>query len=291
MKWLILAFISLFAFPSIAQERIVEFANLPDHELIGGTIADPADWPASPRLNNCSSTIVGPNTMLTAAHCVSNGASKSFTIKGVSYTATCTHHNSYRSNSTADWALCYTSKAIEGITFETIATAKEASCSVGKEFLWTGFGCTRWGAGTDWKLRYGTAPAIRCPSGTNYDTITRGKVALCSGDSGGGGYVVLDDGTRRVVGVNSRSNTTDTSYVSSTYSDSFRNWAKTWGDNKRTKICGIHSDATGCMGEVPPEPVDCADTLLNLALCVDEPKAGCRELYKKFDVCVKDSVE
>ena len=57
-----------------------------------------------------------------------------------------------------------------------------------------------------------------------------------------------------MVGVNSRSNTRDTSYVSSTYTDKFRSWAKSWADGKGTKICGIHSDAQDCRGSANPDP-------------------------------------
>jgi Trypsin len=224
--------------------------------LIGGTVADPADWPASPWVGNCSSTLIGERTLMTAAHCVSNGGSKSFTIGSTRYTGSCTHHPSYRGNATADWALCYLSQAVAGVKFESIATSAEASCDRGDMFLWTGYGCQRWGGGIDGRFRVGQVAATNCPSGTNYDTITRGSVALCSGDSGGGGYVLLAGGVRKVVGVNSRSNTTDTSYVSSVYTTSFRQWAETWGDGKSTKICGIHADTTNCRSDNTPPPDD-----------------------------------
>ena len=224
-------------------------------ELIGGTVADPSQWMASPWVGNCSSTLIGDRVLMTAAHCVSNGGTKSFSIGTTVYRGTCTHHSSYRGNSTADWALCRLSSAVPNVPFEVIATSDQAACSVGKSFTWTGYGCQRWGGGIDGKFRTGAVATIRCPSGNNYDTITRGSVALCSGDSGGGGYVVEADGKRYVVGVNSRSNTTDTSYISSTYVGSFRTWAQTWGDANGVKICGIHADAQGCRdGGIDPPP-------------------------------------
>ena len=99
--------------------------------------------------------------------------------------------------------------------------------------------------GIDGKFRVGTVKAVSCPKGNNHDVVTTGKVALCSGDSGGGGYVALD-GIRRVVGVNSRSNTTDTSYVSNVFSSTFRSWAETWANAKDVEICGIHASAKNC---------------------------------------------
>lgn len=234
--------------------------------LIGGTVADPADWPASPWVGNCSSTLIGDRVLMTAAHCVSNGGSKSFTIGNTRYTGRCTHNPSYRGNETADWALCLLAQPVSNVQFEAIATADEAACAVGVKYLWTGYGCQRWGGSIDGKFRVGQVATRKCPSGSDYDTVTRGSVALCSGDSGGGGYVLLSNGDRRVVGVNSRSNTTDTSYVSSTYTAKFRDWAKEWGDQAGVKICGIHSDAMNCRGsgsqpDPDPHPNDCADEL------------------------------
>lgn len=223
--------------------------------LIGGTVQDPKDWLASPWVGNCSSTLVGSRVLKTAAHCVSNGGTKSFTIGTSRYTAKCTHHPSYRRNSTADWALCLVNGVVENVPFETFATAEEAQCGRGKQYLWTGYGCQRWGGGIDGKFRAGLVSTVSCPSGTNYDVVTRGSVALCSGDSGGGGYVVLPNGQRKVIGTNSRSNTTDTSYVSATFTPAFMSWAQGWAEANKVDICGITPDAKGCSGAKPePEP-------------------------------------
>ena len=228
-----------------------------DPTLIGGEIADPADWPASPWIGNCSSTLIGENVLLTAAHCVGNGGTVRFSKDTTVYTGRCTHHSSYRRNSTADWALCKLTSSVSDVDPETVATAAEVECATGKRYLWTGYGCTRWGGRLDGNFRTGEVGVISCPSGSNHDTVTRGTVALCSGDSGGGGYVVGSDGSRKVIGVNSRSNTRDTSYVSSTYVSSFRDWAANWASSNSADICGINKD---CVGEIPdpdPDPENC----------------------------------
>lgn len=246
--------------------------NMP--ELIGGTVADPADWPASPWIGNCSSTIIGDRVLLTAAHCVGNGGSVRFSKGTTVYSGRCTHHSEYRGNSTADWALCELSSAVPDVMPETVAKPDQVTCESGKEFLWTGYGCTRWGSRLDGKFRTGTVDAIRCPSGRNYDTVTRGNVALCSGDSGGGGYVVDGDGKRMLVGVNSRSDTRVTSYVSSTYVGTFQDWARSWAENRGLDICGITKDCD------PGDDDDDDDG--------DDDEPDCGDKFDAFDEALED---
>lgn len=264
---------------AIVDQALASDAPLPT--LIGGTVVNPLDWQSSPWVGNCSSTLWSDRVLKTAAHCVGNGGSKTFEIGGQRYSATCTHHPSYRGNSTADWALCVTSVPVVGVDFfETVGTAAEIDCKVGKTFTLTGYGCTRWGGGIDGKMRVGTAEIISCPSGTNYDIVTRANVALCSGDSGGGGYTSSSTASRKNASVNSRSNTTTTSYMPSYGVQTFRDWAVNWANAKGVKICGLHADAEKCRGrdDPDPDPADCKPKLFAYEQLKAEAEAAFQEL-------------
>jgi hypothetical protein len=213
--------------------------------LIGGELADTKAWPNSLITNNCSITVVGERVAVHAAHCVRNGGTVQFSKGGNRYSAKCEHHPDYRNNSTADWALCKTDSVVEGGEYEILNTSK-TNIKVGTTLTLSGYGCTKWGGGGFGKLRIGNAPVVRIPSGSNHDIVTKGNVALCSGDSGGASFIQMQFGHRYLVGVNSRSNTTTTSYMPSWAQDAAVKWGLGWAQRNDVKICGYHEDAKSC---------------------------------------------
>ena len=221
--------------------------------LIGGDVPPMSDWPVSIWIGNCSATVTGAQAVASAAHCMSNGANISFTLGPNRYSARCTHHPDYRGNATADWALCKTTEVVIGGDYERLNT-DPGLLSLGQEITLSGYGCTKWGSGIDGRFRIGEAPIVSLPSGSNHDIVTRGNVALCSGDSGGKCANKRDKKTRVVLGVNSRSNTTTTSYMPSWAQPTAQAWAKQWADTNGVKICGIHPDAEGCRKSCEEEP-------------------------------------
>jgi hypothetical protein len=241
-------------------------------QIIGGRLARRANWPATfifkdpeiPRPNKevCTSTAVGKRVILTAAHCVRNGAKGEIGSGGQNLSITCSHHPDYTPQGThatlttsADWALCLAAGDIKVVEYETI-NRNSAAIKKAQELLLTGFGCNKVG-GTDGgfgQLFEGEASVTDLPSKNdperwkiNYIT-TSGGAAVCFGDSGGATYLFLDAAkrSRALVGVNSRGDIEKVSYISSSSTDSFLSWARNWASTNGVLICGLHDDAPSC---------------------------------------------
>lgn len=227
--------------------------------LIGGTPANAADWPASvyASMNGaaCSATIVGDRVLLMASHCVDDGGTARFSAGANAYTARCSRNPGYRGDSTADWALCLIDRPVTAVKFERLAT-DATKCRVGMDVRLTGYGCIRagGGGGNDGVYRIGMAKVESCPSSNN-DLITKGASALCYGDSGGPAFFESADGSREVLGVNSRGDIKTVSYLSTIFTPAAKTFITAWTTTNSVKICGVHADATGCRDiAIPPPP-------------------------------------
>lgn len=221
--------------------------------LIGGTVPDMKDFPATSFTGSCTTTAVGETVAIIAAHCTGGNNKISFPIGPSNYTAQCTDSKDYNGNSTADYSLCLTTKPIEGITYETVNLDPD-HIKVGDKILLGGYGCTRpgGGGGIDGLFRIGIAEVTRMPSGTNNDIVTRNGAALCYGDSGGAAWSLNPDGSRnRLLSVNSRGDISTTSYLSATHTAQFKRFIDSWTANNPTaRVCGYHADAKNCRGAV-----------------------------------------
>lgn len=92
-------------------------------EVIGGKEVDPKCWPSSLVFESdtgmCTATLVGPRTILTAAHCVKNGAAAHvFVFDSMLKITRCDHHDKYRDQDAYDFALCELLKPYSGNTIQ-----------------------------------------------------------------------------------------------------------------------------------------------------------------------------
>jgi hypothetical protein len=231
--------------------------------LRGARLANPKDWPASfysvhPG-GSCTSTLVGPRALLTAAHCAPNKSTVALQLAGKVYKGTCAQSNLYSPGSadgrSADWAICLMDSDVPVSKYETVIV-DSSQIRVGTQLLLTGFGCTQatGNGGNDGNYRIGEAKVSALPSGGNNDLTTSGDVALCYGDSGGGAFIFLDPGKKRrlQVSINSRIEVLDSgrlgnnSYLSSLFTNAAQSFLKTWASANSADICGVTPDAKHC---------------------------------------------
>jgi hypothetical protein len=285
-------------FPSRSTERVVfkPLLNLlPDGEvkLANGDRVDPALWQAvivstfkisDDSVRHCTATIIGPNVILTAAHCVDNGRAISMPafveIDGVPIALYCTMHPSwvaagvgYNIKNDADYALCKSSTIFSGVSYENIEYTKPLT--IDTLITLVGYGCTDISLDDDNKLVFKDSKGIlrvgedkvydiSFPSqrfeenGTMITTMSpkNTEPTLCPGDSGGPALRSIGNGKRSIVAVNSAVNWIGIGHEADFYSifaplssDIFVSFLDEWSDfNRSVKICGYNLDrgTRGC---------------------------------------------
>jgi len=232
-------------------------------QVIGGVPTQPDLWPATLILrggpaSGCTVTVVGDHVVLLAAHCVNAHSAGVIKFRsGQPGSIVCDVHPAYKEdqqptvpvNQTKDFSLCLSTRAFEGFPFERIGTSI-ADGRLHEQIRLLGYGCTL-DRGVDHKfgvLFTGTTKVDQVPtSADDVYTVAKGEGALCYGDSGGGAYADPDVNNRRsLIGVNSKGNFSDTSFLSTTATETFINWALAWSQAMKANICGLHASAQNC---------------------------------------------
>lgn len=218
--------------------------------LINGTPVDKSKYPAVIRILSdsgagCTASLIGPQAILTAAHCAERDESVKFqTTSGASYTATCTPFEEWPSKD-LDLNICKVSTIVQGITPLTVRTDKFETMGMLVDMI--GYGCIQpgGGGGNDGVLRMGSGKV----SGSQaFDLVLDASPsALCYGDSGG---PVLFQGKQ--IGVNSKGNIQDKSYTTRTTLPDSKAWLESTAKSLGLLICGVNTDCGG--GVIPPAP-------------------------------------
>ena len=235
--------------PPLAMENLAEKG--PGPVVIGGQPASVADWPSTlifrTKVGFCTSTAIGGRVILTAAHCVDDGAKGVVKVGTKSVTIACRHHQDYAKDYRIDVAICAANEDVPTPNYERLNTSLNVP-KLGDKVRLIGYGCRQPGGGGPSESLYeGDATVSELPvSGSAY-TITVGGAAVCFGDSGGGAYLI-DGALRFVMGVNSRGDILTRSLLTTVAHKSVIDFIKAEAAKVSSKICGVDNDAQRCRG-------------------------------------------
>lgn len=203
----------------------------------------------------CSSSLVGPKTFLTAAHCLKKGPTMTVGVGTRIVVTTCTTASAYPKNLTADYALCLAPDDINDTPYFESVSLDATKLKINQEVSLTGFGCTERGGGGDKTgnvYRVGEAPIQSLPNGSDNFLVTRGETAVCFGDSGGPAFLQMgkDGSPRFQVSVNGVGDNNRVSGLASLSTTTAISFLQDWSTRHGQKICGLHPDATKCQPQV-----------------------------------------
>lgn len=235
-----------------------------------GTIVNTKLWPASfvskSDSETCTSTLIGPRVLITAAHCVGEAKKASITYtNGKVFTGTCSRYPEWSDKQpSADFALCHMDAPVKmpGLQYEFISLDK-LKITKNQELVAGGYGCTDLETQTIEEpplFRVGSL-FVDKPPGSMFSwpnwIATRPGVAgsatfVCPGDSGGAVYIVRNSGARAVVAVISavgaekgQSNYM-VSYLAAISSDAGTNFIGDWLKKTKAQVCGIDVGLVNC---------------------------------------------
>lgn len=227
--------------------------------LIGGREAYKGEFPEVVYIRstmdgksaNCTATIVSPRVIVTAGHCVSESGEISpakfdyvdFMVGKQVFTAWCHQAPLYRDSlEDHDLAVCMSDRDLPGPYAKVIHHEQPHIFS---DVVLAGYGCTRpgGGGGNDGILRVGEARIITMPYGKNHWFYTKGKTAICFGDSGGPSFLKTRPGEQHVIiGIHSRGNIQDLSLITALFTKESHDFMLNFATHHNVDICGLTTD-------------------------------------------------
>lgn len=243
--------------------------------LIGGQAVTEQDFPSVVYITiqgaRCTATIIGPETLLTAGHCVEfdefgavrhvlvDGQTVTFTQGGQANSALCEASPNYPQID-HDIALCKITNRIDGIKYGVVASQGPALREI---VTLMGFGCVRrgGGGGNDGTLRVGLAPVVRLSreAQQDFDFITQGNTALCFGDSGGPVMKRVTNPRNQdhiVLGVNSKGDIRTTSLLADLNTNASKAFIQDFIQANNVEICGVNAECGSGAEPIPPTNCD-----------------------------------
>lgn len=216
-SWLIPT-IALFSTSALAAS-----VAAPDREplgIFGGAPSESCGWPTTVFVDGCTGTLVHPEVVVFAAHCmffaggqsppaVGFGEDTSSLTRTVA-TGSCSMFPGWTPddpNLGADVAFCVLAEPVNDVPIVPILMGCETEVlTPGQEITLVGFGNTDQGS---FGIKHEVVTTINGPENSTEVNVGGNGTSSCNGDSGGPAYVQLEDGSWRVFGITSRGTSPD----------------------------------------------------------------------------------
>jgi hypothetical protein len=231
---------------------------LPPGEPPNLALWDPAIWrsalPLRTNRSVCSAHAIGYRAIVTAANCIADDPQVTIRLADESIKAVCERHPAFGADPRLDIALCLVERPMPGISIERVNTDPKLIRTSAPVYV-VGFGC-RLPGGLDrgFGTLNGGYARLEEPERGRSSGVVSWIVAgamLCAGDAGGGTFSDVERGVgaRLLLGVNSRTDYANRSWIAITASNDFLLWARAWGDRNGAPICGVHQQLQACTTE------------------------------------------
>jgi len=239
--------------------------------ILGGQPASPDDYPVSFQLAGdqgvCTWFLIGARTLMTAAHCVSDGAYVRIVKEQKTvYEGQCERSPKYSKDPSQDWALCLLSTdypppvlSDRPLTGYEVLNTDPSALQIAQRIQITGFGCEHKDGPLDDIYRVGWAkiaevpPDVRIPGiyvrAPNFLKIKKLPSQLCSGDSGGPAFSFIGSSPffRQVIGINAQTvYELGDGYLASTSTKDALDFFRQWEGKHGQEICGLHKNVKNC---------------------------------------------
>jgi trypsin len=264
---------------------IFKIKELPQTQIYRGTRSVDGEFPVHGWIGNCTATLVAPNVVFTASHCVTTGKRITFKHRGSggSYAATCTRHPDYNTRTVFnDYALCKLDNPVPASS--VLCSFTKTKPAVGAKLLMEGYGAPNVGT------HYWGESSVKRYDGQ--DLVSCGPSTLGGGDSGGALLKWNPDRSQatgcEIYAVNSRGNNQCDWYNEVTHPNAQAFFAS-YERSNGVQLCGVGK----VCGPEDPQPINCEELYDELGACIIRPDGSepmpartCRESYTAFAPCL-----